>query len=99
MTGAKEFPTPSGLGAPPGAGASGTNTLRPTAGAARRLEQSIMDVCLVTGGAGFIGSHLVKALVARKCTVRVLDNLSTGSLANLGRCARDIEMIVGDLGD
>jgi UDP-glucose 4-epimerase len=58
-----------------------------------------MDVCLVTGGAGFIGSHLVKALVARKRTVRVLDNLSTGSLAHLGRSARDVELIVGDLGD
>jgi UDP-glucose 4-epimerase len=59
----------------------------------------IMDVCLVTGGAGFLGSHLVKALVARKQTVRVLDNLSTGTLANLGRCARDIELIVGDVAD
>jgi UDP-glucose 4-epimerase len=58
-----------------------------------------MDVCFVTGGAGFLGSHVVKALVARKHTVRVLDNLSTGTLANLGRCAREVELIVGDVGD
>jgi UDP-glucose 4-epimerase len=39
--------------------------------------------CLVTGGAGFIGSHLVDALVARGDHVTVLDNLSSGTLANL----------------
>ena len=42
-----------------------------------------MKSCLVTGGAGFIGSHLAHALVERGCAVRVLDNLSTGSLDNL----------------
>jgi nucleoside-diphosphate-sugar epimerase len=38
---------------------------------------------LVTGGAGFIGSHLVDALVAKGCDVVVLDDLSSGSLSNL----------------
>ena len=38
---------------------------------------------LVTGGAGFIGSHLVEALVARGDAVTVLDDLSTGHLQNL----------------
>ena len=38
---------------------------------------------LVTGGAGFIGSHLVEALLARGDSVVVLDNLSTGRLTNL----------------
>jgi len=40
---------------------------------------------LVTGGAGFIGAHLVRALVARGTPVRVLDNLGAGSPANLSR--------------
>src|ERR1700744_4239729 len=39
--------------------------------------------CLVTGGAGFIGSNLVDALVGRGDTVTVIDNLSTGKRANL----------------
>ncbi len=39
--------------------------------------------CLVTGGAGFIGSHLVDALIREDCYVTVLDNLSTGKLENL----------------
>jgi len=39
--------------------------------------------CLVTGGAGFIGSHLVDELIRKDCRVRVLDNLSNGKLENL----------------
>ncbi|MEQ1891485.1 MAG: NAD-dependent epimerase/dehydratase family protein [Planctomycetota bacterium] len=42
-----------------------------------------MDAYVVTGGAGFIGSHLVEALVRRGDRVRVVDDLSSGSLANL----------------
>ncbi|MCO6459422.1 MAG: SDR family oxidoreductase [Pirellulaceae bacterium] len=54
---------------------------------------------LVTGGAGFIGSHLVQALVARGAEVRVLDNLSTGKLENLAEFADAIEFHAGDLND
>lgn len=52
---------------------------------------------LVTGGAGFIGSNLVRALLERGDRVRVLDNFSTGSRANLAELVDDIEVIEGDL--
>ena len=54
---------------------------------------------LVTGGAGFIGSHLVEELVQRGRRVRVLDNFSTGSLANLAAVADAIEVVEGDIVD
>lgn len=53
---------------------------------------------LVTGGAGFIGSNLVDALVARGYAVRVLDNLSTGKRSNLPDGA-GVELIEGDVAD
>lgn len=55
--------------------------------------------CLVTGGAGFIGSHLVSELVALGYPVRVVDNLSTGNQANLDLVADKIELMIGDLCD
>lgn len=54
---------------------------------------------LVTGGAGFIGSHIVNALVLRGERVVVLDNLSTGQRRNLDAVAEKIEFIEGDIRD
>jgi len=52
---------------------------------------------LVTGGAGFIGSHIVEALVQRGDHVRVLDNLSTGRRENIELINKQIDFIEGDL--
>ncbi len=57
-----------------------------------------MPVYLVTGGAGFIGSHLVEALAARGAIVRVADNLSTGKRENLAHLPA-VDLLVGDLAD
>jgi len=54
---------------------------------------------LVTGGAGFIGSHLVDALLAKGYAVRVLDNLSTGKPTNLSLGNPLLELIEGDVAD
>ncbi|MBB29585.1 MAG: LPS biosynthesis protein WbpP [Gemmatimonadetes bacterium] len=53
--------------------------------------------CLVTGGAGFIGSNLTKALLTSGHTVRILDNFSTGRRGNLGPYQERVELIEGDL--
>lgn len=58
-----------------------------------------MRTFLVTGGAGFIGSHIVEALVRRGDRVRVIDNLSTGFLANLEPFLEAIEFFEADLLD
>ncbi|HWE42563.1 MAG TPA: SDR family oxidoreductase [Gemmatimonadaceae bacterium] len=55
--------------------------------------------CLVTGGAGFIGSHLTHRLVELGHTVRVVDNLSTGDISNIGPVADRIDFVQGDLCD
>jgi UDP-glucose 4-epimerase len=52
---------------------------------------------LVTGGAGFIGSHLVTRLLEDGHSVRVLDDLSTGKRDNLAHVARDVDLVVGDV--
>lgn len=54
---------------------------------------------LVTGGAGFIGSHIAEALVKRGDKVRVIDNLSTGHRKNLEPFSRGVEFVEGDILD
>ncbi|MFH0984659.1 MAG: SDR family oxidoreductase [Candidatus Omnitrophota bacterium] len=54
-------------------------------------------LCLVTGGAGFIGSNLVDGLLSKNFRVRVLDNLSTGKRENLAHLGPKIEFFHGDI--
>lgn len=61
-----------------------------------------MKHVLVTGGAGFVGSHTVEALLAQGCRVTVLDNLSNGQRANLcptALASGQLSLIVGDVRD
>lgn len=58
-----------------------------------------MKTYLVTGGAGFIGSHIVETLVKRGAHVRVLDNFSTSKRENLQPLNKKIELIEGDIRD
>ena len=53
----------------------------------------------ITGGAGFIGSHLADALIARGDTVTILDNMSTGSKKNIAHLQGKITIIEGDIRD
>ena len=58
-----------------------------------------MEKFLVTGGAGFIGSHICRKLVSQGCFVRVLDNLLTGKKSNLADVIEKIEFVEADMGD
>jgi UDP-glucose 4-epimerase len=57
------------------------------------------DRYLITGGAGFIGSHLVKHVLIGGGSVRVVDNLSTGSAERLEQIRDSVEVLTGDLAD
>jgi nucleoside-diphosphate-sugar epimerase len=58
-----------------------------------------MSLCLVTGGAGFIGSSLARALLARGDKVRIIDNFSSGKRENLADMIDRVELIEGDILD
>lgn len=60
---------------------------------------ALTGIALVTGGAGFIGSHLAEAMVASGARVRVVDSLVTGHLENLEGIKGAIEFLQGDLSD
>jgi UDP-glucose 4-epimerase len=67
-----------------------------------RISQDIamaLQRALVTGGSGFIGSHLVEALLGEGLAVRVVDNLSTGRRDNLAHLGGSYEWMEGDLAD
>src|SRR5881392_1448362 len=69
--------------------------------AVKCYNRRVADLFLVTGGAGFIGSHLVERLLADGHTVRVLDNFSSGRRENLAfaKPGTALEVIEGDIRD
>ena len=60
---------------------------------------ALSGIALITGGAGFVGSHIATALVDAGARVRVVDNLSTGYLKNLRHIESKIDFIEGSVGD
>src|SRR5438876_10008571 len=68
--------------------------------AVKCYNRRVADLFLVTGGAGFIGSHLVERLLADGARVRVLDNFSSGARSNLPFATalrRRLEVVRGDI--
>lgn len=60
---------------------------------------ALSGIALVTGGAGFIGSHIASALVESGATVRVIDNLSTGYEKNIEAIGADVDFVKADVAD
>ena len=60
---------------------------------------ALSGIALVTGGAGFIGSHIAAALLESGARVRVIDNLSTGYEKNIKAIGSDVDFVRGDVGD
>ena len=88
--------------APRGMGSAGPNAPVGELGTRPVLGEGpihLGDMCLVTGGAGFIGANLVHALVAQGMRVRVYDDLSTGRLGHLEDLLGDVDFVEGDVRD
>jgi nucleoside-diphosphate-sugar epimerase len=60
---------------------------------------ALSGIALVTGGAGFIGSHIASALASAGARVRVIDDLSTGYRANLAEIPGEVDFVEGSLAD
>jgi UDP-glucose 4-epimerase len=58
-----------------------------------------MSTYVVTGGAGFIGSHIAEALLRQNQTVRIVDNFSTGKSDNIASFQKDVEVFTLDIAD
>jgi UDP-glucose 4-epimerase len=54
---------------------------------------------VVTGGCGFIGSHIVELLIEKNFKVAVIDNLSSGEMENLSKVRDEVELVIGDVRD
>ena len=59
----------------------------------------LSGIALVTGGAGFIGSHIASALVAKGARVRIIDDLSTGYQENISEIGGDVDFVHGSVAD
>ena len=59
----------------------------------------LSGIALVTGGAGFIGSHIASSLISSGARVRILDDLSTGHRENLDEIGGDVEFVEGSVAD
>jgi UDP-glucose 4-epimerase len=60
---------------------------------------ALSGIALVTGGAGFIGSHISRALINAGARVRIIDNLSTGYVENLNEIGSDVDFVNGSIND
>lgn len=60
---------------------------------------ALSGIALVTGGAGFIGSHIAAALVAKGARVRIIDDLSTGYRENINEIGGDVDFVQGSVAD
>jgi UDP-glucose 4-epimerase len=60
---------------------------------------ALLGIALVTGGAGFIGSHIAAALIENGARVRIIDNLSTGYEKNIEAIGSNVDFVKADVGD